>query len=87
MVSQCNRKFVCFYQIQLTDFQYFFQINNKLVTPKKSKHDSRMVMPLRESPAGPQAVRTSSFAMMGYVIFSVQAINKKVWSLNNVSNT
>ncbi|CAH1981243.1 unnamed protein product [Acanthoscelides obtectus] len=55
----------------------------KLVTPKKGKQDSRMVMPVKESPAGPQAVRTSSFAMMGYMVFSVQAINKKVWTLNN----
>nr|CAH7732164.1 unnamed protein product [Callosobruchus chinensis] len=57
--------------------------NGKLVTPKKGKQDSRMVMPVKESPAGPQAVRTSSFAMMGYMVFSVQAINKKVWTLNN----
>nr|CAI5823619.1 unnamed protein product [Callosobruchus analis] len=57
--------------------------NGKLVTPKKGKQESRMVMPVKESPAGPQAVRTSSFAMMGYMVFSVQAINKKVWTLNN----
>lgn len=44
-----------------------------------------MVMPIKESPAGPQAVRTSSFAMMGYIVFSVQAINKKTWTLNNVN--
>ncbi|KAJ8934598.1 hypothetical protein NQ314_013261 [Rhamnusium bicolor] len=56
---------------------------NKLVTPKKSKQESRMVMPIKESPAGPQAVRTSSFALMGYVVFAVQAVNKRVWSLNN----
>ncbi|XP_018566415.1 anillin-like isoform X2 [Anoplophora glabripennis] len=55
----------------------------KLTTPKKSKQDSKMVMPIKESPAGPQAVRTSSFALMGYVVFSVQAVNKKVFSLNN----
>ncbi|KAJ8973922.1 hypothetical protein NQ317_001128 [Molorchus minor] len=56
---------------------------NKLTTPKKSKQESRMIMPIRESPAGPQAVRTSSFAVMGYVVFSVQAVNKRTWSLNN----
>ncbi|XP_074040615.1 anillin, actin binding protein [Leptinotarsa decemlineata] len=56
---------------------------NKLVTPKKSKQESRMIMPIRESPAGPHAVRTSSFAVMGYIVFSVQAVNKKIWSLNN----
>ncbi|XP_057658227.1 anillin-like isoform X6 [Diorhabda carinulata] len=56
---------------------------NKLTTPKKLKQDSRMVMPIKESPAGPQAVRTSSFAIMGYVVFSVQAVNKRVWNLNN----
>lgn len=41
-------------------------------------------MPLKESPAGPQAVRSPSFALMGYVIFSVQAVSKRVWSLINV---
>ncbi|KAJ8956078.1 hypothetical protein NQ318_016530 [Aromia moschata] len=56
---------------------------NKLTTPKKSKQESRMIMPIKESPAGPQAVRTSSFALMGYVVFSIRAVNKKVWSLNN----
>ncbi|XP_019754287.2 anillin isoform X2 [Dendroctonus ponderosae] len=64
-----------------------YHINKKsskgLVTPKKGKHDSRLLMPPKESPGGPQAVRTSSFALMGYVIFSIQAVSKRVWSLNN----
>ncbi|XP_066144957.1 anillin-like isoform X1 [Euwallacea fornicatus] len=64
-----------------------YHINKKplkgITTPKKSKQDSRLVRPPKESPAGPQAVRTSSFALMGYVVFSVQAVSKRVWSLNN----
>ncbi|CAG9861041.1 unnamed protein product [Phyllotreta striolata] len=56
---------------------------SKSATPKKSKQESKMVMPLRESPAGPQAVRSSSFALMGYAAFPVHAVNKKVWNLNN----
>ncbi|XP_060534252.1 anillin isoform X2 [Cylas formicarius] len=54
-----------------------------VTTPKKGKQESRLLRPPKESPGGPQAVRTSSFAMMGYVVFSVRAVNKKVWSLNN----
>ncbi|KRT82400.1 Pleckstrin homology domain containing protein [Oryctes borbonicus] len=55
--------------------------NNKS-TPKKVKQESRMVLPPKESPAGPQVVRSSSFALMGYVIFSIQSISKTHWSLN-----
>ncbi|XP_050299798.1 anillin-like isoform X2 [Anthonomus grandis grandis] len=56
---------------------------SKGTTPKKNKQESRLVRPPKESPGGPQAVRSSSFALMGYVVFSVQAVSKKVWSLNN----
>ncbi|XP_076255761.1 anillin, actin binding protein isoform X2 [Rhynchophorus ferrugineus] len=64
-----------------------YHINKKtsknLVTPKKNKQDNRLVRPPKESPAGPNVVRSSTFALMGYVVFSVQALNKKTWSLNN----
>ncbi|KAF2896612.1 hypothetical protein ILUMI_09555 [Ignelater luminosus] len=56
--------------------------HNKL-TPKKVKGESRLVRPPRESPGGPQAVRSPTFALMGYVVFSIQAINRKNWTLNN----
>ncbi|CAH0551583.1 unnamed protein product [Brassicogethes aeneus] len=63
-----------------------YHINNKKpsskMTPKKSKQD-RLQRPIKESPAGPQAVRSTSFSLMGYVVFSVQAVTKKHWSLNN----
>lgn len=55
-----------------------------LQTPKKVKTESRLVRPPRESPGGPQAVRSPTFALMGYVVFSIQAINRKNWTLNNV---
>lgn len=61
------------------------QPSKGLATPKKSKQESKLVRPPIESPGGPNAVRSSSFAVMGYVVFSVQAVNKRVWSLNNVS--
>lgn len=51
-------------------------------TPKK-KNDSKLIMPAVQSPAGPQAVRSPSFALVGYVVFSVQGINRKQWTLNN----
>ncbi|KAL1501045.1 hypothetical protein ABEB36_006447 [Hypothenemus hampei] len=64
-----------------------YHINKKpfkgLLTPKKSKQESRLHRPPKESPGGPQVVRTSSFSLMGYVVFSVQNYNKRVWTLNN----
>ncbi|KAF2896611.1 hypothetical protein ILUMI_09554 [Ignelater luminosus] len=56
--------------------------NNKS-TPKKTKPESRLIKPPKESPGGPQAVRSPTFALMGYVVFSIQAINRKNWTLNN----
>ncbi|XP_017779672.1 PREDICTED: actin-binding protein anillin-like isoform X2 [Nicrophorus vespilloides] len=63
-----------------------YHINKKgsnKMTPKKMK-DSRLVRPPKESPAGPQAIRTSTFALNGYVVFSINAINKLSWTLNKI---
>lgn len=38
-----------------------------------------------QSPAGPQAVRSPSFQLMGYVVFSLAGISRTQWTLNNVS--
>ncbi|RZB39041.1 actin-binding protein anillin, partial [Asbolus verrucosus] len=65
------------------EIKYHIKKNNTKLTPKKSKQDSRLTRPVKESPAGPQAVRSPTFASMGYIVFSVQAVNKKQWSLNN----
>ncbi|XP_065167773.1 anillin isoform X2 [Atheta coriaria] len=54
------------------------------ITPRKNKAENRMLRPPKESPAGPQAVRSSSFALNGYIIFSIQAINKTQWTLNQM---
>ena len=65
-----------------------YHINKKAsskLTPKKAKHDSKLIRPPKESPAGPQAVRSSTFALMGYLVFSIQNMNKTHWTLNNVS--
>lgn len=75
---QVEIKIICFDYVC-----FFFQPSSKL-TPKKGKQDSRMIKPPKESPAGPTAVRSSTFALMGYVVFSIQQINKKHWSLNKV---
>ncbi|XP_044739105.1 anillin-like isoform X2 [Chrysoperla carnea] len=61
--------------------------SGKLLTPKKTKHssqDSKLVKPSIQSPAGPNAVRTSSFQLMGYIIFSIKEVNRTQWSLNKV---
>lgn len=55
------------------------------MTPKKYKNDSKLIMPSVQSPAGPQAVRSPSFSLVGYVVFSLQGISRTQWTLNNVS--
>nr|XP_022910049.1 anillin isoform X1 [Onthophagus taurus] len=73
-------------QEEILPHEVKYHINKKAsnkLTPKKSKHDSRMVIPPKESPAGPQVVRSSTFALMGYVVFSIQTVNKTHFSLNN----
>ncbi|XP_044012506.1 anillin-like isoform X2 [Aphidius gifuensis] len=54
-------------------------------TPKKYlKQESRLIMPTVQSPAGPSAVRTPSFTLSGYVIFSLKEINRQQFTLNKV---
>ncbi|KAK5647362.1 hypothetical protein RI129_002254 [Pyrocoelia pectoralis] len=63
-----------------------YHINKKAankITPKKGKAESRLIRPPKESPGGPQAVRSPTFALMGYVVFSIQAMKRKNWTLNN----
>ncbi|XP_031344694.1 anillin isoform X2 [Photinus pyralis] len=63
-----------------------YHINKKggsKITPKKGKSESRLIRPPKESPGGPQAVRSPTFALMGYVVFSIQATKRKNWTLNN----
>ncbi|KAJ3648680.1 hypothetical protein Zmor_020464 [Zophobas morio] len=65
------------------DIKYHIKKPSAKLTPKKSKQDSRLIRPVKESPAGPQVVRSPTFALMGYVVFSAATTNKKQWSLNN----
>ncbi|KAK4885871.1 hypothetical protein RN001_002142 [Aquatica leii] len=62
-----------------------YHINKKATknTPKKGKCESRLIRPPKESPGGPQTVRSPTFALMGYVVFSIQAVKRKNWTLNN----
>ncbi|XP_012266853.2 anillin isoform X3 [Athalia rosae] len=54
-------------------------------TPKKfAKQESRLVMPSVQSPAGPSAVRSPSFNLTGYVIFSLREVQRQQWTLNKV---
>nr|XP_008200136.1 PREDICTED: actin-binding protein anillin isoform X2 [Tribolium castaneum] len=64
------------------EVKYHIKKPNTKLTPKKTK-DSRLMRPIKESPAGPQVVRSPTFALMGYVVFSLKTINQKHWSLIN----
>ncbi|XP_049939975.1 anillin-like isoform X4 [Schistocerca serialis cubense] len=60
---------------------------NKLrLTPKKVKQESRLIMPTVQSPAGPSAVRTSSFQLAGYVVFSLKEVHRTQFTLNKVGH-
>ncbi|XP_063982129.1 anillin-like isoform X2 [Diachasmimorpha longicaudata] len=52
-------------------------------TPKKFlKQESRLIMPSVQSPAGPNAVRSPSFALTGYVVFSLKEVSRQQFTLN-----
>ncbi|KAL0276644.1 UNVERIFIED_CONTAM: hypothetical protein PYX00_004173 [Menopon gallinae] len=62
--------------------------DKKLLTPIKSKKtESKLVMPYVQSPAGPNAVRTSNFHLCGYVVFSLREVSRTNWTLNKVPYT
>ncbi|XP_049545216.1 anillin [Anopheles darlingi] len=54
-------------------------------TPKGMKSNSRLVMPPVQSPAGPQAVRSPSLTMYGFIIFSLKEIQRTSWTLNPIA--
>ncbi|XP_058803979.1 anillin isoform X4 [Phymastichus coffea] len=53
-------------------------------TPKKFKQESKLTMPNLQSPAGPSAVRTTSFSPTGYVIFSLKEVQRQHFTINKV---
>uniref|UniRef100_A0A1B6D2J0 PH domain-containing protein n=1 Tax=Clastoptera arizonana TaxID=38151 RepID=A0A1B6D2J0_9HEMI len=75
------------------DIKYHIGTNKKeasklmRLTPKKNKAESRLIMPVVQSPGGPNAVRTSAFNMIGYVIFSLREIQRTQFTLNKVAYT
>uniref|UniRef100_A0A182PM21 PH domain-containing protein n=1 Tax=Anopheles epiroticus TaxID=199890 RepID=A0A182PM21_9DIPT len=56
-----------------------------LHTPKGLKSNSRLIMPPVQSPAGPQAVRSPSLTLYGFIIFSLKEIQRTSWTLNPIS--
>ncbi|XP_043484341.1 anillin isoform X1 [Leptopilina heterotoma] len=54
-------------------------------TPKKYlKHESKLIMPAVQSPAGPSAVRSPAFSLAGYVVFSLREVHRQQFTLNKV---
>ncbi|XP_033212205.1 anillin-like isoform X2 [Belonocnema kinseyi] len=54
-------------------------------TPKKFlKHDSKLLRPTVQSPAGPSAVRSPAFSLAGFVVFSLREVHRQQFTLNNV---
>ncbi|XP_059484946.1 anillin-like isoform X2 [Neocloeon triangulifer] len=54
------------------------------LTPKKQKNDSLLVMPVIQSPAGPNAVRSPSFSLAGFTVFSLRELSRTQFTLNKV---
>ncbi|CAG2054380.1 unnamed protein product [Timema podura] len=67
------------------DVKYHINKDKKRLTPKKLKSESKLVMPVIQSPAGPSAVRTSSFSMAGYIVFSLKEVSRTQFTLNKVA--
>lgn len=68
-----------------------YHINKKegknRMTPKKHKQESHLLRPPVQSPAGPGAVRSPQFSLIGYVIFSLKEIQRTSFTLNKVPYT
>lgn len=65
-----------------------YRIKNKkgiIKTPKGKKTVSRLIMPPRQSPGGPYAIRSPSFVHFGFVVFSLREVQRTSWTLNQVS--
>ncbi|XP_055384655.1 anillin [Condylostylus longicornis] len=69
------------------EIKYHININkNKNArTPKKKGSDSRLVMPIVQSPAGPNVVRTPALVQYGFAIFSLREVQRNTWTLTKVS--
>ncbi|XP_042896597.1 anillin isoform X2 [Parasteatoda tepidariorum] len=51
---------------------------------KGKKSDGKLLLPAISSPGGPNAVRSSSFGVIGFTRFSIQNCNKKCFTLDKV---
>ena len=69
------------------EVKYHINLNKKcgVKTPKKKGSDSRLVMPMMQSPAGPNVVRTPALVQYGFAIFSLREIQRNTWTLNQVN--
>jgi len=55
-----------------------------LLTPSSRNKESRLTRPEMSSPGGPHSVRTSSFAMVGNMVITVENLKRKEWRLESV---
>ncbi|XP_057335308.1 anillin-like isoform X2 [Microplitis mediator] len=62
------------------EIKYHIKDSNK----KYSKYESKLIKPSHPSPGGPGAVRSPSFSLTGYVVFSLKEINRNQFTLNKV---
>ncbi|XP_054741156.1 anillin-like [Anastrepha obliqua] len=68
------------------EVKYHINRNKKsgIKTPKKKGSENHLVMPLVQSPAGPNAVRTPALVQYGCITFSLHEIHRTSWTLTQV---
>ncbi|XP_054717020.1 anillin-like [Uloborus diversus] len=57
------------------------------LTPKGKRAEGKILLPAVSSPGGPNAVRSSSFGVIGYTRFTLQNCNKSCFTLDKVPFT
>ncbi|CAM1302396.1 ANLN (predicted) [Pycnogonum litorale] len=61
--------------------------SRRKLTPKKKQESKLLMSPAIASPGGPLAVRSSSFAIIGYVKLCLKNLSRKVFMLEKVPHT
>jgi actin-binding protein anillin len=51
------------------------------MTPKKLKHESKLSRAFQQSPAGPDAVRTTNFNICGSLTIDISTLQRNHWNL------
>ncbi|XP_037947352.1 anillin-like [Teleopsis dalmanni] len=74
------------HEVLAHEVKYHINMNKKcgIKTPKKKGAENVLVLPPRQSPAGPNVVRTPALVQYAFAIFSLREIQRTEWTLTQV---